>query len=184
MRIGHGVLLVPVLALVGCGGWGAQAPRPPTPQSPSERKAGGQDFGYVTKTDAGTRTITFDPAQTLSGRAAQLAAEQDGAVPPGESVPNDHYERNPSKQAVVLKLAPNARVTAAAPAGFLLTAVPPAARSGCATATRTNGLCTQIPVTLAGFFAAFAKKESAYGVPFWLTRRNGLVTRLDEQYFP
>ena len=35
--------------------------------------------------------VRFDPALFLSGEAANVAAAEDGAVPPGEPVPNDNY---------------------------------------------------------------------------------------------
>ena len=35
--------------------------------------------------------MRFDPAWFLSGETANRAAAEDGAVPPGQPVPNDNY---------------------------------------------------------------------------------------------
>jgi hypothetical protein len=50
-------------------------------------------FGYIaslTRAGAGFE-LRFDPAWFLSGDTANIAAAQDGAVEPGEPVPNDNY---------------------------------------------------------------------------------------------
>jgi hypothetical protein len=42
-------------------------------------------------------------------------------------------------------------------------------------------------VSLVEFFASFKKKRfgmTAAGDPVWVTIRNGLVVRIDDQYFP
>jgi len=50
-------------------------------------------FGFIralTKHGSNYR-LRFDPAQFLSGETANQAAAQDGAVSPGQPVPNDNY---------------------------------------------------------------------------------------------
>ena len=42
--------------------------------------------------------MRFDPALWLSGQTANRAAIEDGAIPPGETVPNDYYIRNESRK--------------------------------------------------------------------------------------
>jgi hypothetical protein len=151
--------------------------------SSSARLAGdGRYFGYVRGAGAETqpRTISFDVAQFFFGKDVQKAAEEDGAVAPGESVSNDHYERNPEMHAQTLTVANDASMTAAGVSRLIRYRQALArCRSGC-----TGGA---IPVSRAEFFAAFEKKRdgmTAAGDPVWVTIRDGLVVRIDEQYFP
>jgi hypothetical protein len=152
--------------------------------SPARLAGDGRYFGYVRAVDGKSQppTISFDVAQFFFGKAVQAAAEEDGAVAPGEPVSNDHYERNPDTRAQTLALAKNAHVGAAKPVTRLTVAPDAGARcrSGC-----TDG----IPVSLADFFASFEQEPtpgrgSAAGIPVWVTIREGLVVRIDEQYFP
>lgn len=186
------------LGVAGCGSNKASSPGsstaqpPPSPyttpietkgSSPVQVAGDGRYFGYVRAVDAKSQpsTVSFDVAQFFFGKDAQSAAERDGVVPPGEPVPNDHYERNTDTKAQALTVAPNASVTAAGPASRLITnqAAQSRCRSGC-----ENGV---VPVSLPEFFAAFEKKRygmTAAGDPVWVTIRDGLVVRIDEQYFP
>jgi hypothetical protein len=187
--------LVAVL-LVSCGSETASSPGPPSQEthtstdpalrsdgsSPAELAGDGRYFGYARAVDSGSKpsTISFDVAQFFFGKDVQRAAEQDGAVPPGEPVPNDHYERNPDRRAEALKIASDAQVTAAVPVTRLT--VPRDARDRC-----QSGCASGIPIKLADFFSSFEQKpdgRSAAGAPVWVTIRNGLVVRIDEQYFP
>jgi hypothetical protein len=57
-------------------------------------------FGFiraVTK-HGSTYQLRFDPAQFLSGETANQAAAQDGAVSPGQPVPNDNYVVNETRR--------------------------------------------------------------------------------------
>lgn len=69
-------------------------------------------YGYVrTLTKQGSAyTMTFDPANFLTGVAANEAAAADGVIPKGQPVPNDNYVVNDSKRAFTYKVDPNARV--------------------------------------------------------------------------
>ena len=150
--------------------------------SPAELAGDGRYFGYVRTVDAESKpaTISFDVAQFFFGKDVQRAAEQDGAVAAGEPVPNDHYERNPDPKAQALKIASNAEVRAAFPVTRLT--VPGEARARC-----RSSCVDGIPITLADFFASFEQKperRSAAGDPVWVMIRDGLVVRIDEQYFP
>ena len=51
------------------------------------------EYGHITSlVRAGDHfVLRFDPALLLSGMTANKAAEEDGAVEPGEPVPNDNY---------------------------------------------------------------------------------------------
>jgi hypothetical protein len=55
--------------------------------------------------------LRVDPALFLSGLAAQHAAVEDGAIAPGEAVPNDYYTRDDSHRLLTFRVAPRARVT-------------------------------------------------------------------------
>jgi hypothetical protein len=51
------------------------------------------EFGHIRSLvrDGGHYVMRFDPALLLSGETANTAAAEDGAVEPGEPVPNDNY---------------------------------------------------------------------------------------------
>src|SRR4029079_4352338 len=51
------------------------------------------------------------PALFLSGLTAERAAVEDGAIGPGEAVPNDHYTRDDSHRLLTFRVAPRAHVT-------------------------------------------------------------------------
>jgi len=70
-------------------------------------------FGYVkslTRKGDGFE-MQFDPALFLSGITANTAAAQDGAVEPGQPVPNDNYVVNEGHRLLTYKVAANAHVT-------------------------------------------------------------------------
>jgi len=71
------------------------------------------EFGYVKSLvrRGGSYRLRFDPALMLSGETANVAAAEDGAVSPGEPVPNDNYVINDSKRLLTYLVAPDARVT-------------------------------------------------------------------------
>jgi len=139
----------------------------------------GRYFGYIRSADGKSQppTISFDVAQFNFGPNVRKAAVEDGVVAPGEPVSNDHYERNADSRAIALTVSGYAAVTAAVPVTRLISPWQAQARcrSGCADGT--------VPLSLAEFFAA-AEKRSVAGDPVWVTIHNGLVVRIDEQYFP
>lgn len=55
--------------------------------------------------------LTFDPAQLLTGVTANKAAEEDGAVEPGEPVPNDNYVVDEGHRAFTYIVPDGAKVT-------------------------------------------------------------------------
>ena len=71
------------------------------------------EFGHVRSlVRAGAHTVMrFDPALILSGETANKAAAEDGAVAPGEPVPNDNYVVDESDRAYTYLVAPDAKVT-------------------------------------------------------------------------
>jgi hypothetical protein len=156
---------------------------PKSGSSPPRISGDGRYFGYIRSASASERAIDFDVAQFFYGASVQKAAEKDGVVQPGESVPNDHYERNPEPDVDQLKLAQDVSLNAASPAGFLMRYVARAARLKCERGASPVP-CTQLPLTPKAFFAATRDLPAGQGIPVWITLRTGLVERVDEQYFP
>ncbi len=70
-------------------------------------------FGYVKSlARAGSHyELRFDPALWLSGTTANRAAVEDGAIPPGDTVPNDYYIRNESRRLLTYRVPRTAPVT-------------------------------------------------------------------------
>ncbi len=70
-------------------------------------------FGYVKslKRKGTGYEMRFDPAWFLSGVTANTAAAEDGAVEPGEPVPNDHYVVDEGHRLLTYRVAANAHVT-------------------------------------------------------------------------
>ncbi len=159
-----------------------QQVRPPS-SSPAELAGDGRYFGYVKAGTPQPPAVSFDIAQAFSGDAANSAAAEDGVVGPGEPISNDHYERNPDRRAETLELAPNAEVTAAPPASFLMQSVSRSQRLECE-AQNGGSPCTEIPLSLPVFFTALERLDRQYGVPAWVTITDGVVVRIAEQYFP
>jgi len=91
---------------------GPSAPAAPTSaeQAPPLKLV---QFGYVKSlVHKGSRyQLRFDPALWLSGQTANQAAIEDGAIPPGDTVPNDYYVRNESRRLLTYRVPANARVT-------------------------------------------------------------------------
>ena len=130
-----------------------------------------EHFGYIrsVSTAGPAATLAFDEAEFLTGDAAQKAAEADGAVEPGEHVPNDYYIRNPDKTTRVLRIANDAQITA-----------------------KRCELCRHgRDGQLGPFLASFMQGRQTYADPYrgrysqyWLTIRDGVVVAIDEQYLP
>jgi hypothetical protein len=167
------VLLLALLA-AGCGGGGDKqtAPEPTTTAATTTtRSMPAEHFGYIrsVSTAGPAATLAFDEAQFLTGTEAQKAAEEDGAVDPGEAVPNDYYVRNPDTTTRTLRIADDAEITA-----------------------KRCDLCRHgKPGELGAFLASFAKGHQTYADPYrgkyalyWLTIEDGQVVAIDEQYVP
>lgn len=193
------LVLAALVVLVGCGSEERTSPGAPSKQtstesgpavwpsegsSPARLSGDGRYFGYIRAASADPPTISFDVAQFFYGRSVQEAAEKDGVVKPGEPVSNDHYERDSERRAEPLKLAPSAKVTAAWPASFLMGFVTAEQDDKCEPEHRKYGACTQVPLSLPVFYKAVKELDRLYGIPSWVTIRDGVVVRIDEQYFP
>jgi len=147
-------------------------PEPATTQAATTtRSMPAEHFGYIrsVSTAGATATLVFDEAEFLTGKEAQQAAEEDGAVEPGEAVPNDYYIRNPDKTTRTLPIANDAEVTA----------------------KRCQPCRNGQPGELGPFLASFMKGRQTYADPYrgkytlyWLTIEDGQVVAIDEQYVP
>ena len=72
------------------------------------------DFGYIKSLErqGADYELEFYPAWFLTGETANKAAAEDGAVEPGEPVPNDHYVVDEGHRLLSYRVPPDARVTA------------------------------------------------------------------------
>ena len=111
------VCLAAVLVLAaGCGGT-KTATRTVTVDSSAKRGVGAPlervEFGYIKSLEqkGADYELKFDPAWFLSGETANKAAAEDGAVAPGEPVPNDNYVVDEGHRLLTYRVPPDARVT-------------------------------------------------------------------------
>ena len=127
------------------------------------------EFGYIKslkKRGADCR-MQFDPAWFLSGATANVAAAQDGAVSPGEPVPNDNYVVNEGHRLLTYVVPPDARVN------VLETGV------------------TTSPITVAQLAQLVAGKNpfpkplfEGLETGFWIRVHIDTVRSIDQQYHP
>ena len=113
MSVCRPTMLAALLAVVAAAFVvGPSAPAAPTSveQAPPRKLV---QFGYVKSlVRKGSRyDLRFDPALWLSGGTANQAAIEDGAIPPGDTVPNDYYIRNESRRLLTYRVPRSARVT-------------------------------------------------------------------------
>ena len=168
------LLLSLALVAAGCGGGSDKnsVSEPATTQATTTTKSTPDEhFGYIrsVSTAGPTATLAFDDAQFLTGKEAQQAAEEDGAVEPGESVPNDYYIRNPDKSTRTLRIANQATVIS----------------------VRCSPCREGVHGELGPFLASFMAPRQGYGAPYrgkyglyWLTIEDGAVVAIREQYVP
>lgn len=116
--------------------------------------ADGLYFGFITFLDAEDLSLRFDVAQLLTGDAAIKAAAEDG----GEAN-NDYWIRNTTKATRTLELADDATLCMAPP----------------------PDITTNRKVTLVQLNQQLGDGEP---VAVWLDVRDGVVERIQQQYFP
>jgi hypothetical protein len=124
-------------------------------------------FGYIkslTKKGDSNYTLRFDPALFLSGETANTAAAEDGAIEPGQPVPNDFFVVNEGHRLLTYRVPADAKLT--------VVALGP----------------TNIPVTIEALAKIVAGDQTAPWMPiasgFWLRARIDTVRSLDQQYRP
>ena len=109
--------------------------------------------------------LRVDPALFLSGLTAQRAAVEDGAIGPGEAVPNDYYTRDDSHRLLTFRVAPRAHVT-------VMTRGPKA----------TSITVPELARALAGKKTPHPLWEPQAG--YWVRVAGDTVRGLDQQYTP
>jgi hypothetical protein len=124
------------------------------------------EFGYIKSLErkGSGYELRFDPAWFLSGETASAAAAEDGAVEPGEPVPNDNYVVDEGHRVLTYTVPADARVT-------VLTASP-------------DGT----PISVEELAQIIAGKHKPLWEPittgFWLRADIDTVRSLDQQYRP
>jgi hypothetical protein len=161
-----------LLALVaGCGGTTTKTvTKTVTVDNTSKQGVGAPgeavQFGYLKSlTKKGSSyELRFDPALFLSGETANVAAAEDGAVEPGEPVPNDYYVVDEGHRLLTYRVPADAKLT--------VVALGP----------------KNIPVTIEALAKMVAGKQAAPWMPIssgvWLRSRIDTVRSLDQQYRP
>jgi hypothetical protein len=159
-----------LLALVaGCGGT-KTVTRTVTVDATAKRGVGAPAetvlFGHIeslTRKGSGYE-LRFDPALLLTGETASVAAAEDGAVAPGEPVPNDNYVVDEGHRLFTYRVPATAKVTVLA----------------------TSPEST--PITVAELAQIVAGEHGPLWEPietgFWLRARIDTVLSLDQQYHP
>jgi hypothetical protein len=110
------VVLVAAFVAAGCGGTKTVtktvtvASTPKTGFGPPTELV---EFGHIKslKRKANGYEMRFDPAWYLSGVTANTAAAEDGAVPPGQPVPNDNYRLDEGHRLLMYLVPEDAHVT-------------------------------------------------------------------------
>ena len=164
------VCLAAVLMLAaGCGGT-KTVTQTVTVDSSAKRGVGAPlehvEFGYIKSLErkGANYELTFDPAWFLAGETARKAAAEDGAVPPGEPVPNDYYVVDEGHRLLTYRVAPDANVT-----------------------VLVDGPESE-PITVAELAEIVDGKHKPLWEPietgFWIRYRIDTVRSIDQQYRP
>jgi hypothetical protein len=163
-----GAVLVLVLA-AGCGG-SKTVTRTVTVDSAAKRGVGAPlehvEFGYLKSLErkGAAYELKFDPAWFLSGETANTAAAEDGAVAPGEPVPNDNYVVDEGHRLLTYRVPPDAKVT-----------------------VLVDGPESE-PITVAELAQIVDGNHKPLWEPidtgFWIRYRIDTITSLDQQYRP
>ena len=167
-------LFVAILGLVstGCGST-KTVTKTVTVDETAKRNVGAPldrvEFGHIkTLTRKGTDyELRFDPAWHLVGETANIAAAEDGAVAPGEPVPNDSYTVDEGHRLLTYIVPRGARVTVLkdSPAGKPITVA-------------------QLAELVAGRKPLPRRLFEPLSTGFWIRVRIDTVRSLDQQYRP
>ncbi len=123
-------------------------------------------FGHIASLvrEGSGYVLRFDPALFLSGETANVAAAEDGAVEPGDPVPDDNYVVDEGHRLLTYLVPADAKVT-------VLTESP-----------------ESTPITVAELAQIVAGNHKPLWEPietgFWLRARIDTVSSLDQQYRP
>lgn len=141
----------------------------PTPEA-TPLIEGGRNFAFIKRVDpsADPATVTFDLAYFLTGDEAIRAAEDRGdEVPP----PNDYYVINDNPRLRTVPLAPNAELV-------LLD------WNDCCETTFDGELTDFARAFDEGQITVDGHRYNGNLSPYWLTARDGVIVRIEEQYIP
>ena len=165
---------VAVLALAGCGST-TVVTKTVTVSTAAKSDFGPPSeltqFGYIKKLSrkGDGYVVRFDPALLLTGVTANTAAAEDGAVPPGQPVPNDNYRLNEGHR--------------------LLTYLVPAARARHRAHEHGQGALGETPITVDELFrivngGKHRRLFEPLATGVWLRLHSDTVRSLDQQYQP
>jgi len=125
-------------------------------------------MGYIDKVweSGGTRHISIDFAEMLTGEEAKAAAVEAGEIAPGEDLPNDYFIRNVNPKKREFTVSNSAVIT---------------------TATLSGGM--DEPATWSEFKSFWtasppAGAEHLRAMPWWIERDGDKVISIAEQYLP
>ena len=168
-----GLLLIVLLALVagGCGGTKTVTRTVTVDKTANTRGSPTVQvqFGYIKSLTrkGGGFELKFDPALFLMGETANAAAAEDGAVEPGEPVPNDNYVVDEGHRLLTYKVPANAGETVLtdSPDGKPITV-------------------SQLAQLVAGENPLPRPLFEPLQTGFWIRVRIDTVRALDQQYHP
>jgi hypothetical protein len=126
----------------------------------------GRHFGYITAIDG--IAIDFDEAELLTGEEANVRAREDGAIGPDEAVPNDYYIDDNNASVRGISVSRTVEV--------LLETVHRDGEPGLAR--------WEYPELVCMFESNVIEDRANVESPFWITVREGLVTKIELQYLP
>ena len=168
-----GLLLTALLALAAAGCGGTKTVTKTVTVDKSANAVGSPavqvQFGYIkslTRKGDGFE-LKFDPAWFLMGETANAAAAEDGAVEPGEPVPNDNYVVDEGHRLLTYKVPASARVA-------VLTEGPDG----------TPITVSQLAQLVAGTNPLPKPLFEPLSTGFWIRVRIDTVRALDQQYHP
>ena len=164
---------VPILlaALTGVGvslppaASAARSPFLPTPPLGPPRQEVFHGHATALVHRGGHWELRVDPAEFLTGLTATRAAVADGAIEPGDAIPNDYYVRDEGHRLLTFRLPARARITVIT-AGLEATRVPVA----------------ELARALAGKKTPHPLFEPKAG--FWVRVTGDTVRGMDQQYQP
>ena len=126
-------------------------------------------MGYIDAVweEGGTRYISIDYAEMLTGQEAVDAAVEAGYIAPGEDLPNDYFIRNDNPQKREFTVADDASIT---------------------TATYGGGMEESVVSwdVFRSFWTEFPPEGATHlnAMPWWIERDGDTVVKIAEQYLP
>ena len=126
----------------------------------------GRHFGYVRAMRG--RQFEFDPAEMLSGDAANEAAVAAGVIEEGDTVPNDYFIDNKDKRVTLVPIAKDPKVVIET--------------------SSMDAMVGPAPADIQWLACAFTGSEPLDEVhqrsPYWITIEDGSAIEFEEQYLP